>query len=301
MSGKSTPLTGRVILAYLSVFIIWGSTYLAIRIGVTDLPPALFAGIRFVCAGSLMLLYGKLKGFPLPSRRSVIDLSIIGLFLLVGGNFLVVWSEKSIPSGLAALIIAIVPLFMSSIDSFTPKGHSLSFLGWLGILIGFAGVFILVSPSIGLAEGHSLNPLGIAGLIAASFLWSVGSVYSKHHHVAGDVFVNSGIQNLIPGVLLIVLGLVSGELQEVTITEQGIFALLYLIVLGSIIGYTSYVYLLRHVAPAKASTYAYVNPVVAIFLGWIILGEPIDVRTIIAALVILGGVAIVQTSRMKTT
>ena len=299
--NESGTISFRIVLAYLSVCLIWGSTYLAIRVGVEHLPPALFAGLRFFFAGGVMLLYGKIKGSPMPARQEVFHLSVVGIFLLVGGNLLVVWSEKSIPSGLTALIIAIVPLFMSSIDSFTPKGHSLSLLGWLGILIGFAGVFILVSPSIGLAEGHSLNPLGIAGLIAASFLWSVGSVYSKHHHVAGDVFVNSGIQNLVPGVLLIVLGLVSGELQEVTMTEQGIFALLYLIVLGSLIGYTSYVYLLRHVAPAKASTYAYVNPVVAIFLGWIILGEPIDVRTIIAALVILGGVAIVQTSRMKTT
>ncbi|MBI5471039.1 MAG: EamA family transporter [Ignavibacteriae bacterium] len=297
---KSSRISFRIVLAYLSVCIIWGSTYLAIRIGVEHLPPAIFAGLRFFFAGGAMLLYGKIKGSPLPPRRGIFHLSVVGIFLLVGGNLLVVWSEKSIPSGLAALIIAIVPLFMSSIDSFTPKGQSLSLLGWVGILIGFGGVFILVSPSIGLADGHSLNPLGIVGLIAASFLWSVGSVYSKHHHVEGDVFVNSGVQNLVPGILLIVISVLTNELPQAVFTQEGVLALLYLIVLGSIIGYTSYVYLLRHVAPAKASTYAYINPVVAIFLGWVILAEPIDARTIIAALVILGGVAIVQTSRMKS-
>ncbi|MEK7250130.1 MAG: EamA family transporter, partial [Bacteroidota bacterium] len=184
---SDSTLSFRILLAYLSVFIIWGSTYLAIRVGVHDLPPALFAGLRFVCAGTLMLLFGRLKGFPLPNRRGLIDLSIIGLFLLVGGNLLVVWSEKTIPSGLAALIIAIVPLFMSTIDSFMPKGQTLSPLGWFGILVGIAGTFILVSPSLGLVEGEHLNPLGIGGLMLACLFWSTGSVYSRHHHVEGNI------------------------------------------------------------------------------------------------------------------
>ena len=297
MSEKKVSF--RVLLAYLSVCLIWGSTYLAIRVGVQDWPPAVFAASRFLFAGFAMLAFAKLKGYPLPDRRGITNLAIVGLFLLVGGNFLVVWAEKTIPSGLAALIIAVVPLFMSSIDSFVPKGARLPLLGWIGILIGFAGVFILVSPSIGLTEGEHLDPFGIAGLVTASLLWSVGSVYSKHHPVDTNIFINSSVQNLAAGIVLAIVGLTSGEVSLVRYTPSGMFALLYLSVFGSIIGYTSYAYLIRHVAPAKASTYAYVNPVVAIFLGWLILAEPLDARTIIAAIVILGGVGIVQISKMK--
>lgn len=300
MSATQDGTTGRVVLAYISVFLIWGSTYLAIRVGVEDWPPALFAGFRFLAAGTIMLIIARIKGRPLPPKQEIRDLAIIGLFLLVGGNWLVVWAEKTIPSGLTALIIAIVPLFMSTIDSFVPNGQRLSLFGWIGILVGFGGMFILVSPSLGLAEGLDLDPFGIGGLVLASLLWSIGSVYSKHHPVPGDIFVNSAIQNLVPGVVLATIGFTTGEWPLIHFSTKGMLALLYLIVFGSIIGYTSYVYLLRHVAPAKASTYAYVNPVVAIFLGWLILAEPIDVRTAVAAAIILGGVAIVQTSRLRS-
>lgn len=299
ISDSSTKPTGRVVLAYLSVFFIWGSTYLAIRVGVKDWPPALFAALRFIAAGSAMLLFARIKDVSLPTLRGMFDLSVVGVFLLVGGNWLVVWAEKTIPSGLTALIIAIVPLFMSSIDSFVPNGQRLPLIGWVGILIGFGGMFFLVSPSLGFAEGLSLNPWGITGLIVASFLWSIGSVYSKHHPVQGDIFVNSAVQNLAAGFVLITIGSINNDWPEIHLTTTSILALLYLIIFGSIIGYTSYVYLLRHVPPAKASTYAYVNPVVAIFLGWLILSEPIDARTIVATGIILGGVAIVQASKMK--
>jgi drug/metabolite transporter (DMT)-like permease len=300
MSASAEGPTGRVVLAYISVFLIWGSTYLAIRIGVEDWPPALFAGFRFLAAGGVMLIVARIKGSPMPSPRGMFDLAVVGLFLLVGGNWLVVWAEKTIPSGLTALIIAIVPLFMSTIDSFVPNGQRLPLFGWIGILVGFGGMFILVSPTLGIAEGMNLNPLGIGGLVVASLLWSIGSVYSKHHPVQGDIFVNSAIQNLVPGVVLATIGFSTGEWALIHFSTKGVLALLYLIVFGSIIGYTSYVYLLRHVAPAKASTYAYVNPVVAVFLGWLILSEPLDLRTIIAAAVILSGVAIVQTSRIRS-
>lgn len=289
----------RVAFAYLSVFLIWGSTYLAIRIGVQDLPPALFAGVRFLCAGGLMLAYGRLNGLPLPTQRGMLDLSITGLFLLVGGNLLVVWSEKTIPSGLAALIIAIVPLLMSTIDALMPKGQSLRPIGWFGIIVGIVGTIILVWPSLGLVEGERLDPYGVVGLLLACLFWSIGSVYSRHHHVEGNIFVNSGVQNVVPGIVLVILGITIGEAWQFHLTQNGTLALVYLIVFGSILGYTSYVYLLRHQPPAKASTYAYVNPVVAIFLGWLVLDEPVSVRTIVAMLVILSGVAIVQTSKMR--
>jgi len=292
--------SARIVLAYLSVFLIWGSTYLAIRIGVRDIPPALFAGLRFVIAGGAMLVYGKLVGRLMPAKLDHLrTLSIVGIFLLVGGNGLVVWSEQWVHSGLAAVIIATVPLFMSSIDAIVPGGHRLSWLGWLGILIGFGGVVVLVLPTLGYAVGERINPAGIGGLIAASFFWSAGSVYSKRRTVGGDILMNTAVQMLAGGVVLVGIAAVVGEPAGARVTASGALSLLYLIIFGSIVGFTSYTYLLRHVPPAKASTYAYVNPIVAIVLGNIVLSEPIELMTILATVVILGGVAMVQLARMR--
>jgi drug/metabolite transporter (DMT)-like permease len=297
-SDSSHPY--RVLIAYISVFFLWGSTYLAIRIGVRDIPPALLAGVRFVLSGSVLLLVAKLRGMPLPSRQEDIRvLFIVGLFLLVGGNGLVVWSEQWVPSGLAAVIVATVPLFMSSIDSLIPQGHRLSPVGWFGIVAGFTGVIVLVSPSLGLGGGEIIRPAGIAGLMAASLLWSVGSVYSKHNPVKGDIFVNAGVEMLAGGIVLSAIAGVTGEFQHVRFTPQSTLALLYLIIFGSIVGFTAYGYLLRHVPPAKASTYAYINPIVAVILGAIILSEPIDARTIVATGIVLAGVGIVHTATMR--
>lgn len=290
----------RILIAYLSVFTIWGSTYLAIRIGVRDLPPALMAGVRFLISGSLLLLAGKMRRKPFPSSpEEYWKLSIVGLFLLVGGNGLVVWSEQWVPSGLAALIIATVPLFMSTIDAVIPGGHRLSRVGWLGIVIGFTGVIVLVSPSLGLAAGEVIKPGGIAGLVGASFLWSVGSIYARRNPVKGDIFVNVGVEMLAGGLALSLLALASGELSHVKVTTAGILSVLYLIIFGSIVGFTAYGYLLRHVPPAKASTYAYVNPIVAVLLGALVLAEPLEERTILASVIILGGVGIVQAARVR--
>jgi len=291
----------RLLLAYLSVFVVWGSTYLAIRIGVKDLPPAFLAGVRFLISGFLMLTFARFTNRHIPSsKREIRTLAIVGFFLLVGGNGLVVWSEQWVHSGLAALMVATVPLFMSSIDSLIPGGHKLSPLGWFGIVIGLGGVVLLVSPSLGVGKGEHIYPLGILGLVAASLLWSLGSVYSNRHPVAGDIFAVTGIEMLAGGAVLMGISVVSGEVGTVQFTTNGTLALVYLILFGSIVGFTSYAYLLRHVPAAKASTYAYVNPGVAVFLGFLILDEPVTIQTIIAMVVILGGVALVQTARMKT-
>jgi drug/metabolite transporter (DMT)-like permease len=188
---------------------------------------------------------------------------------------------------------------MSSVDSLLPGGHRLSWVGWLGILIGFGGVVVLVSPSLGLAAGEEIEPAGIAGLISASFLWSMGSVYSKRRSTGGDVFMNTSLQMLAGGIVLLSLAAIGGEFAQALFSMSGLLSLLYLIVFGSIIGFTSYVYLLRHVPPAKASTYAYVNPVVAVILGALLLAEPLELRTIAATVVILAGVAIVQAAKTR--
>lgn len=295
------PPRVRIVVAYLSLFLVWGSTYLAIRIGVMDIPPALLAGMRFIVSGSILVAAGRIWHKPFPKKIAAWrHLVIVGMFLLVGGNGLVVWAEQWVPSGLAALIVATVPLFMSSIDAIIPGGHRLSALGWLGILIGFGGVVVLVSPSLGMVAGEQINAGGIIGLAAASLLWSIGSIYAKRHPVDGDIFVNTGIQMLAGGAVLTVIGLATGEGEAIRWTMSGVLAVAYLIAFGSIIGFTSYAYLLRHVPAAKASTYAYVNPIVAVILGALILAEPVDLRTVAATAIILGGVAIVQLARMRT-
>ncbi|MBM2845588.1 MAG: protein of unknown function transrane [Bacteroidetes bacterium] len=272
------PPRVRLVVAYLSLFIIWGSTYLAIRIGVMDIPPALLAGMRFLVSGSILVGAGRIWNRPFPSTATG-------------------WRHLA---GLAALIVATVPLFMSSIDAVIPGGHRLSGFGWVGILIGFGGVVVLVSPSLGILSGEQIDIGGIIGLVCASFFWSTGSIYSKRHPVGGDIFVNTGIQMLAGGLVLTVIGLAAGEWASIRWTTSGVLAVVYLILFGSIVGFTAYAYLLRHVPAAKASTYAYVNPIVAVILGALVLAEPVDFRTVIATAVILGGVAIVQLARMRS-
>ena len=188
---------------------------------------------------------------------------------------------------------------MCSLDSLLPRGHKLPLVGWCGIIVGLAGVVILVSPSLGAGRGEVVTPAGIAGLLSASLLWSVGSVFSRHNPVPGDIFTNVGVEMLAGGIVLSVIALLTGEPQHARFTTQGTLALVYLIVFGSIVGFTAYGYLLRHAPPAKASTYAYVNPIVAVFLGAIILSEPVDARTLFATTIVLAGVGIVQMATMS--
>jgi len=299
-TDSQRPPSIRILISYISVFLIWGSTYLAIRIGVRDIPPALLAGTRFLVAGLIMVVFGRLTGRQFPSTfRDIRTLCVVGIFLLVAGNGLVVWSEQWIHSGLAAVIIATVPLFMSTIDSLIPGGHKLPPIGWLGIVIGFAGVVVLVSPSLGLAQGEQMELAGIVGLVLASFFWSIGSVYSTRNPVNADILVVTGIEMLAGGIVLTVVALMTGEVYVARATTAGLLSLLYLIIFGSIVGFTAYAYLLKHVPAAKASTYAYVNPIVAVILGAILLSEPIDLRTILATLIILGGVGLVQLARTR--
>lgn len=290
-------IDSRAYIAYGIVCIVWGSTYLAIKIGVSDLPPALFAGTRFVIAGSIMLAYVLLRKMAIP--RTARDLSVtatVGLLLLFGGNGLVVWSEQFIPSGLTALIICTVPIFVAIIDFLAPGGSRMSWKGWAGMLLGFSGVALLVSPESGI-EG--VQPLGVAGVLAASLLWAAGSVYSSRNPVSGSMLAVSALQTLAGGAALCLTGLILGELPRFHLTASGAGALLYLIFAGSILGYSSFVYIIKAMPPSKASTYSYVNPVVAVILGALILKENVTVMQIAASAIILGGVVLVQTSRFK--
>lgn len=285
-------------LAYIAVCIFWGSTYLAIRIGVGELPPTIFAGIRFLIAGTLMLSYAKFKGLSMPGSLSELSkISVVGIFLLVGGNGSVVWAERTVSSGIASLIIATVPLFMAIIESLSPSKTKINKKGWLGLLIGFAGVAFLVLSDWNKA---SVNITGMLLLIISALSWALGSVYSKSFTSSASTISNIAIQMLAGGTCLSIIGAFLGEFQRVQITTKGLGALLYLIVFGSIIGYSCYIYILQKWPAAKAGTYAYVNPPVAVMLGAIILGEPISIKIVLATITILCGVILVQRSKIET-
>jgi drug/metabolite transporter (DMT)-like permease len=287
----------KTFLAYLAVCIIWGSTYLAIRIGVSEFPPTLFAGIRFLVAGSLMLGFSVYRGLKLPKNLSeVIKISIVGLFLLLGGNGCVVWAETRIHSGMASLLVATVPLFMAIIELVLPNRPKLNLKGWIGLLIGFGGVALLVFSN---SAKTSTDTIGIILLLIGAFSWAIGSVYSKSFKSSSSIIPNIAIQMLAGGLGLFIVGTSFGELSKIHITSKGMSAMLYLIFFGSIIGYSCYVYILEKWPAAKAGTYAYVNPLVAVLLGALILNEPISIGVIMSTVVILGGVILVQTSKIK--
>ena len=287
-----------VIMAYIAVCILWGSTYLAIRIGVSDFPPELFAGIRFLIAGSLVLLYAYAKGYKFPENfTGVRRQAIVGLFLLLGGNGLVVWAEQWVYSGATALLLAVVPLFNAILERFLPNGPRIGMKGWLGLLLGFFGVALLV------LKGSEMKIIDVSGgiiLLMAALSWSLGSVYSKTFKSSGTTVANIGLQMLAGGIGLTILGFSMGEAGNIHLTSKGLGALAYLIFFGSILGYSSYIYILQRWPASKAGTYAYVNPVVGVILGAVILGEPVSPNVFISAIIILSGVLLVQLSKTST-
>jgi len=287
----------KALLAYLAVCFFWGSTYLAIRIGVQDTPPLLFAGIRFIIAGTLMLTFCRLKGYALPKEKTdIINMSIVGLLMLLGGNGLVVYAEQWVSSGIASLIIATVPLFMAIIEFFFLKNIRMDMKSIGGLLLGFGGVAYLM---IGDSATQVIDLKGLLMLLGASLFWAAGSVHSKAIKFKGHIFANIGTQMLAGGIGLTITSLIKGEFAELHFTMNSIMAMLYLIVFGSIVGYSCYIYILQKWTAAKAGTYAYVNPVVAIVLGALLASEPINFSIVISMIIVIVGVVLVQSSKAE--
>lgn len=287
----------KTLLAYLAVCFFWGSTYLAIRIGVQDSPPLVFAGIRFIIAGTLMLGYCKLKGYILPRERTdIINMAIVGLLMLLGGNGLVVYSEQWVSSGIASLIVATVPLFMAVIEFFFLRNVKMDFKSIGGLLLGFGGVAYLM---LGDGTNATIDFKGLILLLLASLSWAAGSLHSKTIKFKGHIFANIGTQMLAGGIGLTIASLIKGEFTELNFTFNSVLAILYLIVFGSIVGYSCYIYILQRWTAAKAGTYAYVNPVVAIMLGALLLREPITLSVIISMVIVIVGVVLVQGSKAE--
>jgi drug/metabolite transporter (DMT)-like permease len=289
-----------ITLNFTSVYVLWGSTYLAIRLGVRDLPPALMAGARFSLAGALLFAWLRHRGVALPPRHLLGPIALTGMLLLFGGNYLVTWSEQYVPSGRAAVIVANLPFFMATLEALRRDGERLSPMGVSGLLVGFCGMLILMWPKIAGGGGHALADFrGEIALLGANLLWAVGSIYSKHRVKGVAPLMGVALEMLIAGAALLGFGLILGEASRFHPTTVSAAAVLWLIVAGSLGGYSSYMWLLTHVPAAKVSTYAYVNPVIALVLGWLAAGEPLDSRMALGTAVILGGVAVVNAARVR--
>lgn len=287
----------KVIIAFAAVYLIWGSTYLAIRVGVQELPPALFAGVRFVIAGLLLWGYAAWRGQKIPrSAQEWRYLGITALLLFVVANGLVVWGEQWVPSNQAALIVATTALWLAWFGALGKSGHRLSGRTALGLGLGFFGAVVLLLPGKEFVLDHFAAQLA---LLIAALSWSVGSIYLKRAKPTTPPFMSAALQSLMAGAVLCAVGIVSGEVPRWTWTPDGITALAYLIVFGSCFGYAAYAWLLHEVNPALLGTYAYVNPAVAVALGWWWLGETLNTVEITGMAVILAGVVLVTTARPR--
>ena len=289
------PVRGRVIAAFAAVYIIWGSTYLAIAFAIETLPPFLMAAVRFLIAGAILFAWSMTHSQRPPTLREWKAAVIVGGLLLLGGNGAVVWAEQTVPSGIAALLVAGTPCWMVLLEwlwkgSARPGARTAT-----GLLLGFGGIALLVGPSV-ISDAAAIDPVGASVLLLGSLSWAVGSIYSRHAPRPHGALMSTGMQMLMGGSLLFLAGTLTGEWSRADLGEVSLksaLALGYLIVFGAIIGYSAYVWLLRVSTPARVSTYAYVNPIVAVLLGWALAGETFTLRMAVAAAIIVAGVALI--------
>lgn len=301
MNAKPAPSRAALVAAFAAIYLIWGSTYLGIRVAVETMPPFLMAGMRFAVAGALVFSFLLLKGASWPKPSQWKDQMIIGIFLLLGGNAVVSWSEKRTPSGIACLILGASPLSMVILDWMRPGGRRPTMSLVLGVVVGIAGIALLLGPGA-IPAGYRPPAIDIIALFVASISWWVGSLYSKHSATATPLLMASSMQMLSGSFFMLLTGLMLGEgsaLHLSTITLHSWLAFSYLVVAGSVVAFPVYVWLLEHSTPAKVSTYAYVNPVVAVLLGWAILDEPLNLRILLASVVIIAAVAIITIGRAR--
>lgn len=284
--------------AWIVVCVIWGTTYLAIRIGVEHLPPMLFAGGRWILAGIIFLLLLLLKGQKLPSKKDLIHITIIGISLIGIGNGLVVIGEQYIGSGLAALLITTVPFWVVGMEAFIPSGPKINFIIISGLVLGLLGVILIFKGDWSQLLNSSYR-LGVLCILGAVISWSFGTVYSKYKKVSVHPLMSAAVQMLIAGAAQAILGLLLGEVSQISFHSEGIISFFYLVIAGSILGYGSYMYTIEHLPLSLAATYAYINPVIALILGWLVLNETLDMNIIIAAVVIILGVVIVKKGAKK--
>jgi len=288
-----------ILSAFAALYLIWGSTYLGIRFAIETIPPLLMAGARFLLAGFILYAIARGQGAPKSSLANWRTAMIIGGCLLLGGNGGVTLAEQYVSSGLASVMVATVPIYIALLAWWSGIAPRPSPIVWLGLAGGFAGVAILIGPALKLSPDESSHPgIGMLILLCSSFIWSAGSIYSRKAISASPPLLLAGEQMICGGALLTLAGLLTGEhhrfdASRISLLSMGAFA--YLVIIGALVGYTAYIFLLRHCDPAKVATYAYVNPIVAVLLGALFAGETLSARTLLAAGLIIGSVALVIT------
>jgi drug/metabolite transporter (DMT)-like permease len=302
MELTSRPPAWKTLLAFGIIYIVWGSTFLAIRVGVHEVPPLIYAGGRFFLAGLILFLWMAFKGTPLPTRREWMAVSLLAICIFVIDYGLLFWAEQRVPSGIAAVMLATIPVFMTLSEIIFLRTQRLTVRLAVALLIGIGGVLILVSRSLGLGE-KPIDTAGAIGLVIAAISWSIASALTRKLPLPESKVMSSGAQMLAGGLFLAVVAGALGEFRGFhiqTVSRGAWYALAYLIVFGSIIGFTAYVWLIHHESPTKVGTYAYVNPVVAVTLGYFLGGETVGPRTLLGTLLVLVSVVVITTTKSKS-
>lgn len=299
---KSPQRPWMIWMAMLAVYLAWGSTYLAIRFAVESMPPFLMAGTRYLLAGSVFYGLSRLRREPTASRVEWRSAAIVGLLLLLGGNGGVTWAEQRIPSGIAALVIGSTPIWITLLDALNPRGRKPGWQVVLGVLFGFGGVILLIDPA-SLVQGNQVYDLtSMLVLLLSAFLWAVGSLYSREAHLPRSALMNTGLQMLAGAAGLWLMATFTGEwslleIRKITTLSAG--ALLYLIVVGSMVGYAAYIWLLRNAPTPLVATYAYVNPMIAIVLGSALAQEVFTARSLVAGAIIISSVVVINLAKNR--
>jgi drug/metabolite transporter (DMT)-like permease len=301
MQGNEHRPAWKTLLAFAIIYIVWGTTYLAIRVGVEEVPPFLLAAIRFLIAGGVIYGWMTARGERSPTPREWLGASLIGIMIFVLDYGVLFWAEKRVPSGVTAIMMATIPVFTALSEIIILRTQKLTARLTLALLIGIGGVAVLISRSLHLA-GAPVDTMGAIALIFASISWSIASILTRKLPLPSSKVMSSGAQMLTGGFFLLLTSATLGEFRNfhpLSVSRAAWFALLYLIVAGSIIAYTAYVWLIHHESPTKVGTYAYVNPVVAVLVGYFMGGEALGVRTILGTLFVLTSVVVITSTRAK--
>lgn len=293
--ATAAPPRWQLVLAFLCIYVVWGSTYLAMKFAVHTIPPFLMGAVRFLIAGGLLALWSAWRGKARVSRTAVRNAAVVGALLLLVGNGAIAWSSQRVPSGLISLLVATVPLWLVLIEG--ARGRRPTAAQLAGVAVGLVGVGLLVLPADGSWRNAPVDPMGAVVLMLGSLSWTAGSLFSRSTEQAPYAPMASGLQMLSGGVLLGVLGVLTGEPARLSldaISTQSLLAVAYLVVFGSLVGFSTYMWLLQKASPTAVGTYAYVNPAVAVLLGSLFAGEQLPARGVLAMTVIVGGVALVS-------
>ena len=292
-ASTSPADTRTAYLAWIAVCLFWGTTYLAIRIALESVPPLLMTGLRWLLAGALITMTLRLRGERLPGPTAWPQLAVLGVLFMGFGNGFVVWAEQYIPSGLAAVLVAAIPFWMVGVERFMGDSEPITRTKMAGLLIGFGGIVLLVWPELTPGAGRYFL-LGVGATQLACFGWAIGSSYAKRRHAHENVIAAAGLQMVFAGLIIVALGTLAGEWSTLTFTPRTLGAVLYLVVFGSIVGFLAYVYALKHLPVATVSLYAYINPIIAVLLGTLVLGEPLSPRLAVAGAIVFAGSVLVK-------